>query len=237
MKRKIVVSLVAMLFALGLFSVPVLARDGTSGSDDNTTTTQAATTAPDDSTTQTTTHENSSDTTKTERQKQVTKVEQEADDKAKSTQEDGLETEAKLEVASLLKVHDKHTDSDRQKACQAAEQGLETKLGGLATNSTSFQTKIDTALNLAIGYQKDQNVTVANFDQLVAAAQAAKAKAAASVTVLNGLSPNLDCSQNTVATNLAKFKVATKQAKTDLLAYKEAVKAVLRALEDAKAGN
>lgn len=222
-KKKLAVALAALLLSVGAFALPALAKDGVSGSDDTALATASATESKtDDSST---------------RQEQEAQVEQETNPTEVSSHKDALETETETEINDTLKDHSKHSDSERQKNCQAAEHGLETKFQSLSTNATSFQTKIDSALANAISYQKDNNLNVTNFTQLVSAAQTAQIKAAASVSILNGLSPTLDCSQSTVATNVAKFKVASKQAKTDLLAYKDAVKAVLQALEAAKGEN
>ena len=225
-KKRLLTASAAFLLILGLFSLPAYAHDGQSGGGSSTTTSSETTNTTSGRSSTTTTH-----------QEQAAEIEKESSQEAKHSQEASLKSETENELSDMQKSHKKHSDEDRQKNCKAAEKGLETKLQSLSTNATAFQTKIGTAFSLAIAYQKDNNITVAGFDQLVATAQAAKSQAAASVTVLNGLSPNLDCTQHTVATNVASFKVASKQAKTDLIAYKEAVKAVLQALEAAKEGN
>ncbi len=221
LKRKIGIAAASTMLTASLFTVPTFANDSNSGSSNETS------------------HANTSSTTISvnDSNSQSTEHNQEANTETENTQEDTLNTESNHEISNLLKSHEKHSDNERQKKCQAAEHGLETKLKSLAKNATAFQNRIDKALNLAISFQKDHNVTVSNFDQLVNAAQTAQSQAATSVSVLNGLSPNLDCSQNTVATNVAKFKVAAKQARSDLLKYKESVKEVLQALDAAKEGN
>ena len=246
-KKKITLSLATVLLSVGVFTMPALAKDGVSGSGDtnSTSNTTQSNGSGDTNSTSNTTQSNGGTTPTTESntkdsstlQGQETKVEQETHATEVSSHKDTLETEAETEINGLLKDHSKHSSTDRQKNCQAAEHGLETKFQSLSTNATSFQTKIDTALANAITYQKDNNLTVTNFAQLVADAQAAQSKAAASVSALNDLNPTLDCTQSTVATDVASFKVAAMQAKTDLLAYKDAVKTVLQALEAAKAAN
>jgi hypothetical protein len=250
-KKKLTLVLATALLSVGVFTTPALAKDGISGGDttstSNTTQNTGITTATSESKTGDSSNtQNTGITTATSEsktgdsnthQKQEAKVEQETHAAEVSSHKDALETETETEINDLLKDHPKHSVNERQKNCQAAEHGLETKFQSLSTNATSFQTKIDAALSNAITYQKDNNLTVTNFAQLVADAQAAQSKAAASVSVLSGLSPTLDCTQPTVATNVANFKVAVKQAKTDLLVYKDAVKAVLQALEAAKGGN
>ncbi len=145
--------------------------------------------------------------------------------------------ESKAVISDLKKTKKEHTNEERHKNCAAAEHGLETKLSNLSKNAAAFQVKISGVLNKAIAFQKDHNVTVANFDALVAAAHAARTQSASSISALGELDANLDCNQPDVAQHVASFKVAATKAKTDLKAYKEAVKAILVALENTKEGN
>lgn len=231
-KRKLIVAFVTSLFSVSVFATPVLARNG-DGTDGNS---GSGSSQGSISPTNTTSTEPKIEDSASH-QERARKIEQETPEEEREAHRRTLETETETEISGMMKEHSRHSDADRQKNCQDAEHGLETKLQSLSTNATNFHTKIDTALANAIAYQKANNVVVTNFDALVAAAQAAQSTSAASVSALNGLSPNLDCAQATVATNVAQFKVAAKQARTDLIAYKNAVKAVLQALEAAKEGN
>src|SRR5581483_4057580 len=136
------------------------------------------------------------------------------------------ETTNKTEAQNLLKqlrmAHKEHTAAERQKNCRAAKSGLEHKLTNLDKNAGAFKTRIDNIFTKAQTYQSTNNVVVANWDQLIAAAQAAQSKAAASVAALQTLSPSLDCTSSTVADNIATFRTAAKQARTDLISYKQA---------------
>ena len=234
-KKKFTLALATVLLSVGVFTVPVLAREGVGGSDDTTSTATTSVTTQSAGSTAPSAESKTSDSGT--HKEQEAKVEQETHQTEVISHKDALETETETEIKDLMKDHSKHSDTERQKSCQTAKDGLETKFQSLSANATSFQTKIDTALANAIVYQKDNNVTVTNFAQLVIVAQTAQSKSAASVSVLNGLSPALDCTQSTVAANVAKFKVAAKQTKTNLSSYKEAVKAVLQALEASKGGN
>ncbi len=136
-------------------------------------------------------------------------------------------------IAELLKTKSKHSDQDRAKNCQAAEKGLETKLANLQKNAASFKSKVDAVYSQALAYQTANNLNPAGIAQLEATASADQTAAKASVGALSGLSVNLDCSSNTVAQNVATFRAAAAHARTDLIAYKNAVVAVLTALEGA----
>ncbi|HZP55831.1 MAG TPA: hypothetical protein VFB03_03630 [Candidatus Saccharimonadales bacterium] len=163
----------------------------------------------------------SSDTDKNSSQQQKTDEE-----KAKTD----AEHSGSLFLAELKAKVQQHTVQEKAKNCQAAKHGLETKLNQIQKNGSAFETKIDSFFQKGLDYQKNHNVSPANFDQLVSTANDAQAKAKASVDALKSLNVNIDCTTDTVAQNVATFRAATSQAKTDLLAYKAAVKAVLKSL-------
>ncbi len=126
------------------------------------------------------------------------------------------------------------SQADHQKRCEAHKQGLTNKFSHIVTNSQRIQDRITDVLTKAQAYQTAHNLTVANFDTLVATAQSAGATSAASITSLKAVTPSLDCNNVSVASDVATFKTAAKTTRDDLKAYRTAVKAVLQALEAAK---
>lgn len=143
--------------------------------------------------------------------------------------------EGKQLVQGLVNAHAKtHSQSQRTKSCQAAKNGLETKLKNLQENASKSESVINSIYSKALTYQKQKNLNPSNFSSLISAANAAQAKAVVSVSALSGLSVNLDCGSATVAQNVATFKVAAQQVRSDLLTYRKDVVAVLQALEGAK---
>lgn len=126
------------------------------------------------------------------------------------------------------------TAEQRQKVCEAHKSGLTNKFKRTVTNSQRIQTRIDEVFNKAQTYQQTKNITVANWDSLVASAQTAKAASAASITALQGVTPTIDCNSTSVASDVATFKTAAGQTRDNLKAYRTAVKALLKALITAK---
>lgn len=195
-----------------------------------------------DSTTATTTDTGGSDATSTSSDPSSTSK---TDASSTSETEHGTETEALTEhdlnqkgndmVRSLLAKHkNRQSDVARQRKCQAAKHGLETKLSNLQKNAAKHKALLDSTYGKVLTYQQQNNLNPANFDTLKAAADAAQAKAAASVSALDNLSVNLDCANTSVAANVASFKVAAQQAQSDLLAYRKAVVALIQTLQSAK---
>ena len=148
--------------------------------------------------------------------------------------EDTNKTEAHNLLKDLRTAHKEHTAEQRKKNCTAAKDGLEKKLSNLGKNAAKYKTRVDNVFTKAQNYQKNNNVTVDNWDALVTAATDAQTKAAASVAALQSLDVNLDCSASNVADNVATFRTAAKQARDDLKSYKMAVKDLVKALIDAK---
>lgn len=144
-----------------------------------------------------------------------------------------LHTRAGKLVAALKQEHkSQKTAAQRTKACEAASHGLETKFTQISKNATAFQTRIDGIYAKGVTYQSDNNVTVANWSDLVAKADAAKAASAAAIAALP--SAPIDCTASSPADQVAAFKLQAQTVRDDLKAYKAAVKNVLHALLDAK---
>ena len=71
-------------------------------------------------------------------------------------------------------------------------------------------------------------------DALTETSCTAKATAAASQAALQAVTPTVDCGSTSVAQDVATFKAAAEQARTDLKTYKTAVKALVTALQAAR---
>lgn len=238
--KKLLVVLPALALILGLTTTPVFARDGNgdSSSEQAASSIAASSSAETENSTSTSAQSEPNDKTGTnDTASKKAEVESEVRTEAKDAAQGEIESESKGLIDRLKKTEKEHSEADRQKNCAAAEKGLETKLSNLSKNASAFHVRIDNVLAMAIAYQKDNNISVNNFDALVATAQAAQTKSASSISALNALNPNLNCADANVAQNVAEFKVAAAQARTDLKAYKQAVIAVLTALEAAKGGN
>jgi hypothetical protein len=93
-------------------------------------------------------------------------------------------------------------------------------------------------LTKAVAYQKEQNISVENFDQLVADASTKSAAAQTAIENLKAVEPKIDCNNNgQVATLVSTFKTQAQTTRDALKAYKQSVKAVLQALIKAKSAD
>jgi len=144
--------------------------------------------------------------------------------------EDQNKQEAAQNVATLKTTQKEHTADERKINCKDLQKGLATKLANMQKVAGKKLDLINKTYAKALAYQKEHNIQVANWDSLIAAANAAQAKATASVVALQALNPNIDCNDPNVAQEIATFEAAVKQAKADLQAYQKAVMAIYSAL-------
>lgn len=126
----------------------------------------------------------------------------------------------------------KKTPEELQKKCEERKKGLETKLSRLSTNATKHQAKISAYLDKIVAYKVDNNINNADVDAAILSAIDAKTTSEASVSALAALSPTIDCTSGAVASDVANFKAAAEQTRTNLKAYRKAVKAVHSAIEN-----
>jgi Fe2+ transport system protein B len=219
-KRALILSISLLSSTLLFSAVPVYARNG---ADDTTTATNTTTLG-------------NTTTTTTETKPEVehkTEVEIAHEKAAEANfRKKGAETLAELKKEKK----DTKTTDELKKKCEVRKDGLQNKVNNLVTNAQKYQDKITGVYTKVVAYQKDNNLTVTNWSTLVAAADAAKAQSQVSVGALTTLKPTVDCNKTTVAGDVANFKAAAAQARTDLAAYRTAVKALLTAAETAKGG-
>lgn len=143
-----------------------------------------------------------------------------------------LESESSKSIEQLRQQRGQKSTEERKKQCVAHQKGLNQKFSKIGTNVQRIQTKIDTIYSRAQKYATDNNLNPDGYQTLVANADAAKAASAKSIADLKQVTPtNVDCSNPNVAQDVATFKAAAQNTRTNLKAYKTAVKAVLNALQ------
>jgi hypothetical protein len=127
------------------------------------------------------------------------------------------------------------TQDQLKQICEARKNGIETRTSTLSDRAQESLARINGVFTKVVDYQKANNLTVTNFDALVVTATDAQTKATASVQALVALKGTVDCTDpTTVTTDIATFKAALDQARTDLKSYRTAVKNILTAVEQAK---
>jgi hypothetical protein len=138
------------------------------------------------------------------------------------------------DLVDMQKNGQKNSDSVKKQNCENDKHGITTKATALGTNAERYQAKIDKIFQQTEDFQKTNNITVTNFDTLILNAKKAQTQAVASIAALKAVNVTIDCTQPSVAGDVATIKAAASQARTDLRAYKQAVIDLLTALENTK---
>jgi hypothetical protein len=201
---------------VGLTATPVFAQNGErhTGADDVAASTATTISAPTDD------HGNAS----------RTPDETQPDDTAKAQ----FKQDAQKKIADLRKTAKAETQAAREDSCNAHKKGAEQRISSISANVTRFQSKLDTILTKTQDYVTTNNVTVTNYDALVAAAKSAQTASATSIATLKDLKPSIDCTQTTNAENVASFRTAAQDSRDKLKTYMRSLKDLLKAVREAK---
>ncbi|MBC7581399.1 hypothetical protein H7097_00845 [Aeromicrobium sp.] len=149
---------------------------------------------------------------------------------------DSLKNRAAKLLADKRQTGKQRTTEQRQKACQARETGIDTRLDALGTRAQRHLDAFNSLFSKVQTYQTTAQLEVSNFDSLVADTTAKQATATAATAALSSLAgTKIDCASPDPASTLANVKVATTDARTSLQAYRASLKTLVKTLLTAKA--
>lgn len=126
------------------------------------------------------------------------------------------------------------TAAERQKACQARQANLNTKITNFGAQGTRHLTSLNSTYDKIKAFQTANQLNVADYATLVAAADAQQASATTAVAALKTVTVTIDCSSPDPAASVATVKSAVKNARVALQSYRTSIKNVLVALMTAK---
>jgi chromosome segregation ATPase len=182
-----------------------------------------------ENTSDSTSHTSGSDrTTKT-----TTKIEDKTTE-VHATSSDSLKSRAAELLQERREGKAEHTKEQRQKACTARKDHIETRLSNLKNHGQGHLDAFNALFEKIKAYQDKNNLAASNYDDLVAAATSAQAAATAAVTTVKSTIGTVDCAATDPATNVAASKTAIDDAKTALQAYRASLKNLVAALLQAK---
>ncbi len=213
LSKKIAAVLALSVLATSAVSAPALAHNGSHDEDESSTTTSQATSVED----KVKARVSSSDDTQ-------------ADDKLKAD----FQNRAKQQVEDLKKNAKQKTQAARETSCNERKNGAEQRITSVSNNTARLQTKLDTIFTKVQAYKTDKNLTVENYDTLVAAVTSAQSASANSIAALKSLQPTIDCTKDTNAQNIAAFRTAAQDSRDKLKTYMKSLKELLKAVRDAK---
>lgn len=123
----------------------------------------------------------------------------------------------------------------RQEACERRVANIEAKFDRLDQHANRLLSVIDSFYAKVTGFYERGQLTVSNYDELLASVDEAKASAAAEVAALENLSVDIDCTDPDVAVSVATFRETTSSARTALKAYRAALVDLISAMHAAAA--
>jgi hypothetical protein len=162
----------------------------------------------------------------------------------------GSETETEVENhASLLKEQfrqmaqtdlaakkaqvKEHTQAQRQMSCEARKTNLTKRMDNAVRQAQNHKAVFDKTYQRVKDFHDNKQLSVDNYDTLVANVDVAQADAAASISALQSLDVSVDCTSQTVADSVSTFQQAVKSTRDSLKAYRATIVELIKALKGA----
>ena len=220
-RSQLLVMLAAMLCLPLLAMAPAAAEGGTdSGSGDSSSQT----------TTDSSTSGSGGDKTETEQQQ----PEKETETDSETSKTVGhLENEAKTLLETERKDGSKHSELARKTACKAHEVEINRRVNNYADAAQRHLDTFNSIFTKIQNFVTDKQLTVTNYDALVATAQSKQTAAQQAADALKALNVSIDCSQTDPAQSVATVKTAVANARVALQAYRSALKDLVTAIKGA----
>lgn len=210
-KFNLAVFMASLSALLVLAASPVMAQDSNSGSSDSTTSSEQKSS------------DSSSDTNTADNE---TENETEVHNKAEMFRKDG---EHKLELERETKDHTKSKE-ERAKTCENIQNAVNNKLKAFNNHADKYLTRLNDLFTKVQDYKTSQNITLTNYDTLVATVTQKQADATVAVGALKSLGTTIDCTSSDPASMLASAKSGAAGARDALKAYRAALKDLVVAL-------
>ena len=145
-------------------------------------------------------------------------------------------SDAATEVADLKKEKKSgHSAADLQELCTAHKDKLTAKAKRFAQDAAHHEATFDTMFTKVQTFHDTKQLTVADYDTLMAAVKAKQTVSASDVVALQTLSEQtIDCTgQDAAALYVSQLKASVTTAKTDLKAYRSALVDFIKAVRSA----
>ncbi|HSX17249.1 MAG TPA: hypothetical protein VLH86_04060 [Patescibacteria group bacterium] len=220
-KNRLLIPLLAVAFAVAVFAVPQIARAENDATDSSGDTSQSS----DDT---------SSDGDKTAAGRR-TEAEQKRLEAVKAAQERRQEELSKKTAAE--QERDKRKQEAFQKACENRRNSFETRLGNIDRHYTNHLATLDKITERVKTFKTDKNLTVANYDALVADVAAKRQAVVDLQATLKQQADAFTCGndQTVAKANLQVYKDALRQEIDAMKAYRTSVKNLIVAVKTAAA--
>jgi hypothetical protein len=124
-----------------------------------------------------------------------------------------------------------HTQAQRQQSCSARKASLTKRMNNSVAAAQRHKTVFDNIYTKVKTFKDSKNLTVANYDSLVATVDSAQADSAAKISALQSLDVTIDCTQiDSVTTNVSSFREAVGATRDSLKNYRKALVSLIKAV-------
>jgi chromosome segregation ATPase len=117
--------------------------------------------------------------------------------------------------------------------CEKRQDKLQALLPKLSKGATTVKGRIDNKYEKVQAFYESKNLNLSNYDELVGAIETAKANSEASIAAVNDYSIEVDCTSDTLGSELDGYRSAVGAVKEDLKAYRDALVNLITALRGA----
>lgn len=145
-----------------------------------------------------------------------------ASEKRKSKEERIAKIKADTEARKLALTQEK---------CEAREEKLQKLVPKLSNSANRLKTVIDRKYDRVVTFYDEKEITVENYETLVADIELAKANAEASMETLETYEVEVDCEQSGIGGQLDAYRTAVKEARDDLKEYRKALIALITSVK------
>jgi outer membrane murein-binding lipoprotein Lpp len=200
----------------GLAAYPSFAKDG---SDDTTSTTQTDDTSSHSGRIRAHTGDNTAETEQ---------------DNSSTENETEVETETHSGHSALRKELRQKLSQNKLKFCEEHQSGINSTMSDIKTRSQRHYDRITAVYELGTAFVKEKNLTVDNYDALVAAVDEKQAAAKATLSALDQ-QPTFSCDSDGPKADLQAFRSTRASKVAAMVAYRKSVRTLLQAVKQSLA--
>jgi uncharacterized membrane protein YheB (UPF0754 family) len=140
---------------------------------------------------------------------------------------------AQADLAAKKAQIKEQTQEHRQKACEARKTNLTKRMSNAVRQAQNHKAVFDKIYTRVKDFHDNKQLSVDNYDTLVANIDTAQADAATSISALQTLDISVDCASQTVAVSVSAFQQAVKDSRDSLKAYRSSITELIKALKGA----
>lgn len=205
-------ALISLMLVFGIFTAPVSAHRGADDTDETASPTPTKTASADDT---------------SKKSASLSELKESAKKQLEENREKAREA-----VTTLKEKASTKTIEERQQACESRHENAEKRMDNAADYAARHKAVFDKIFERAKSFKETKSLAVANYDELVTAAEAAGAAADDAISAMKELNIGFDCKDvDTVASNLGAFKSSVENTRAALKEYRTAIKQLIVALK------